>query len=74
MEMAMAFESDLNVTVIRPPMIRDLAFGDFKVNELKIGGVFVDVNQVAEFMVNQLASTEWIGKAPVVWTRRAVYR
>lgn len=72
MEMTMAFESDLNVTVIRPPIIKDLAFGDLGVNESRLGGVFVGVNQVAEFMVNQLTSTEWIGKAPVVWTKWAI--
>ena len=73
-EMAMAFESDLNVTVIRPPMIRDLDYGDLAAHDSRIGGVFVDVNQLAAFMVDQLDGTDWIGKAPVVWTQRTARR
>lgn len=69
-EMEIAFESDLDITVIRPPMIRNLGFGCLHADESIIGGVLVDVNQVADFMVKQLDSTEWIGKAPVVWTQR----
>jgi nucleoside-diphosphate-sugar epimerase len=71
-EMTMAFESGLDVTVIRPPMIKDSISGDLGVDETRLGGVRVDVNQVAQFMINQLTGTDWIGRAPVVWTKRAV--
>lgn len=74
MEMQDAFNSGLDVTVVRPPMITESANGDFHVHETKLGGTAVGVSQVADFMVDQLLSQQWIGKAPVVWCQRAFFR
>ena len=70
-EMKAAFNSGLDVTVVRPPMITESSGGDLHVHETKLGGISVGVSQVAGFMVDQLTSQEWIGKAPVVWSQRA---
>ena len=69
-EMQVAFGTALDVTVVRPPMITKSAHGSFHAHETRLGGISVGVNHVAEFMVNLLATSEWTGKAPVIWTRR----
>ena len=69
-EIEAAFESSLDVTVIRPPMIAEAVTGRLHVHETKLGGSFAGVGQVADFMVDQLTNREWIGKAPVVWSRK----
>jgi putative NADH-flavin reductase len=68
-EIKAAFESSLDITVVRPPFIIAKSSGQFTARETYLGGSTVAVSDIADFMVKQLTSDKWIHKAPVVWNQ-----
>lgn len=60
-------QSDVEWTVLRPPMIvADTSTGEVRTDEHKSVGSKVAVDDLAEFMLDQLDSGEWIHRAPLV--------
>ena len=59
--------SGLNWTALRPGMITSTG-GRFVPDTLRLANYKVDRDQLADFMLENLNSGEWIGKAPLVAT------
>jgi|GEM_PF-1146955 len=68
-ELQVMVQSNLNWVSIRSPMIREEITGSLVADEHKMPGGEVDVNQLAEFMVDQLDKDKWVRKAPFVATK-----
>lgn len=65
-ELAILMRSNLNWTSVRPPSIAEVS-GKLTAEETNIG-FKVDTNQLADFMLDNIESTEWVRKAPFVHT------
>jgi putative NADH-flavin reductase len=62
-------KSNLNWTLVRPPRItKDKPIGHIVADEKNLASVQVNVEDLAEFLLEQIASKKWIGKAPLVAT------
>ena len=68
-ELAVLMKSDLNWTSIRVAFITDKAQGKFCAHEHKTMGMRVNVDQLVNFMLDNISSDEWIKKAPFVGTQ-----
>lgn len=62
-------KSNLFWTSIRPTMIKENVSGDFISLEKTLSGQSVDVEQLAQFIIDQIESEKWIRKAPIVGTK-----
>ncbi|MHA3043899.1 NAD(P)H-binding protein [Riemerella anatipestifer] len=62
--------STLNWTNIKPPMIKEKVEGRFLTNETKFLGMSVDVEQLCDFMLNNLIEDDWIKKSVIVATKK----
>ena len=62
-------QSNLRWTSLRPTMIKENVNGDFTSLENRLSGQSVDVGQLAQFIIDQIDSEKWIGKAPIVGTK-----
>lgn len=59
--------SELEWTLIRPPQIvKGPGSGTLSADEKNLNGMQADVNDLSEFMLDQINSREWIRKAPLV--------
>jgi putative NADH-flavin reductase len=59
--------SDLDWTLIRPPRITDEpASGNISVDEKNLKNLKVSVGDLTDFILLQIASKEWIRKAPLI--------
>jgi putative NADH-flavin reductase len=62
-------KSNLDWTLVRPPRItKDKPIGHLIADERNLAAVQVNVEDLTEFILNQINSSEWIGKAPLVAT------
>ena len=68
-ELQLLEQSSLDWTSVRPPSIKEKVNGEFVADENKFIGNAVDLNQLSDFMLDELNNNKWIGKAPVVGTR-----
>ena len=60
-------QSDLAWTVIRPPMIsKAKPAGKLLTSANRLLGQKVDVEDLADFMLEQIESTDWVGNSPLV--------
>lgn len=60
-------ESDLQWTLVRPPRIVDgTPSGSVAADAKNLASVQVNVEDLADFMLEQITSTQWVGKAPLV--------
>jgi putative NADH-flavin reductase len=67
MELKTIAESDLNWTVLRPPLIGSgKATGNVAASNSDMTGVKIDVEDIADFMLSLLKTNEWDRKAPIV--------
>jgi putative NADH-flavin reductase len=63
-------KSWLDWTLIRPPrIVRGKSKGEIVADETNLASLEIDVEDLAEFMLNQIESKEWIKKALLVATR-----
>jgi putative NADH-flavin reductase len=69
LEMDLVSASGLDYTLIRPGMVKNNVKGEFHSTDRRLGASSVDIEQLADFTVEQIHNTEWIKKAPVVWTK-----
>lgn len=61
--------SGIDWTLIRPPrVIKGKSVGKLAADDKKLIGAAVNVNDLAAFMLEQIESKEWIGRAPLVST------
>lgn len=60
--------SNVDWTVVRPPMIKDGVSGSFTADAEKIHGMKVDTDQLATFMLNEISSDTWVKRSPLVAT------
>jgi putative NADH-flavin reductase len=61
--------SNLDWTLVRPPRItNNKPIGRLVADEKNLASVEVNVEDLAEFLLEQIASRKWIGKAPLVAT------
>jgi len=59
--------SDLDWTLVRPPRItNEVASGNILANEKSLESLKVSVGDLTDFILEQIASKEWIRKAPLV--------
>lgn len=59
--------SDLDWTLIRPPRIaNEVSSGSISVNEKKLESLKVSVEELTDFILQQISSKEWIRKAPLI--------
>jgi len=59
--------SELDWTLVRPPRIaNEKASGNIVVNEQKLDSLKVSVEDLTDFILEQITSKEWIRKAPLV--------
>jgi len=64
-------KSNLDWTLVRPPRItKDKPNGRFIADEKNLASVQVNVEDLADFLLEQIASRKWIGKAPLVATSK----
>ena len=68
-ELQLLVQSKLDWTNVRPPMIKIDAKGEFVADENKFLGMAVDVNQLTDFMLDEIEGRKWNRKAPVVGTK-----
>jgi hypothetical protein len=68
-ELQLLEQSNLDWTSVRSPMIKEKVKGQFAANAKKFIGNTVDLNQLSDFMLNEITNTEWLKKAPVVGTK-----
>lgn len=62
-------KSNLDWTLVRPPRItKDKPIGHLIADERNLASVQVNVEDLTEFILHQINSSEWIGKAPLVAT------
>jgi putative NADH-flavin reductase len=60
-------KSDLDWTLIRPPRITQGKPGfEIIADEKNLAGLNINVEDLADFMLNQIESKEWVKKAPLV--------
>ena len=63
--------SDLDWTLVRPPRIADeKATGNISANEHKLETLKISVEDLTDFILEQITSREWIRKAPLVSLKR----
>ncbi len=65
-ELAIVQQSSLDWTSIRPPLIQDNVPGSLQASVEFLNGNKVDVVQLANFMLDNIDSQDWIKKAPFV--------
>ena len=59
--------SDLDWTLVRPPRIaNEKVSGNMSANEQKLDSLKVSVEDLTDFILEQITSKEWIRKAPLV--------
>jgi len=59
--------SDLDWTLVRPPRItNEVASGNILADEKRLESLKVSVGDLTDFILEQIASKEWIRKAPLV--------
>jgi hypothetical protein len=59
--------SDLDWTLIRPSRIANEAFQEWlSVDEKKLGNIKDSIEDLTDFILQQIASREWIRKAPLI--------
>jgi putative NADH-flavin reductase len=59
--------SDLDWTLIRPPRIENAqSLGSISVDEKSLRNLKVSVDDLTDFILQQISSKEWIGKAPLI--------
>jgi putative NADH-flavin reductase len=59
--------SDLDWTLIRPPRIANEASQEcLSVDEKKLGNIKVSIEDLTDFILQQITSREWIRKAPLI--------
>jgi putative NADH-flavin reductase len=64
--------SDLDWSLVRPPQIvKGKATGKLSADEKNLAGMQVDVDDLTDFILNQITSPEWIKKAPLVATLKS---
>ncbi len=69
MEWDILRKSNLNWILVRPPQItKDKPIGPLAVDEKNLGSAKVNVEDLAEFLLEQINSDKWIEKAPLVAT------
>jgi len=62
-------ENDLDWTLIRPAFITDKkSKGKIKINDKKLPGISVTLEDLGQFIVDQIQSNEWIKKGPMLAT------
>ena len=60
-------KSNLDWTLVRPPrIIRSKSNGILKADEKNLASIHINVENLVEFMLDQLTTTQWIKKAPLV--------
>lgn len=62
-------ESDLEWIILRPPGIKKNRRGELIASEFKLAGSFVDLDQVADFMLSNVSDQQWVKKAPFLATK-----
>lgn len=63
--------SNLDWTLVRPPhIVKGKAFGKVSADEKNLSRTNVNVDDLADFMLAQINSKDWIRKAPLVATPR----
>lgn len=61
--------SAIDWTLVRPPrIVKGESIGRLEADERQIASLQVNVGDLADFMLDQLTSTEWVRKAPLVAT------
>ena len=71
MEWEVLKTSDLDWTLVRPPRIaNEVASGDISANEKNLESLKVSVEDLTDFILEQITSKEWIRKAPLVSSRK----
>jgi putative NADH-flavin reductase len=69
MEWDILRKSNLDWILVRPPRItKDKPLGPLAVDEKNLGSVKVNVEDLAEFLLEQIRSEKWVVKAPLVAT------
>jgi putative NADH-flavin reductase len=68
-ELQLLEQSKLDWTNIRPPVIKEEVEGEFVADENNFLGMTVDVNQLSDFMLNEITNNAWVKKAPVIATK-----
>lgn len=68
-ELSLLEQSGLNWTSVRPPMIKTDIEGTMNADENKFISMVVDVNQLAQFIIDGIEDDTWSQKAPVVGTK-----
>jgi putative NADH-flavin reductase len=69
MEWDILRRSNLDWTLVRPPrIIEGKPAGPLLVDEKNLGSVQINVEDLAEFLIEQIHSEEWLEKAPLVAT------
>ncbi|WP_167494623.1 MULTISPECIES: NAD(P)-dependent oxidoreductase [Vibrio] len=58
--------SNLDYTIVRPPVIADSAKGQFTASNEKMKGTKVERQQLAHFMVDVIDKSDWYGTLPFV--------
>lgn len=62
--------SNIKWTLIRPPRIsKEMASGDISADEKRLQTLSISVDDLTEFMLQQITSDEWVRKAPLVSNR-----
>jgi putative NADH-flavin reductase len=62
-------KSNLNWTLVRPPRImKDKPVGHLVADEKNLASVQINVEDLAEFLLEQINSDKWVAKAPLVAT------
>jgi hypothetical protein len=60
-------QKDINWTLIRPAFITDkIGTGIIVTDDKKLPGLSVTLQDLGKFIVDQVGSTEWIRKAPMI--------
>jgi putative NADH-flavin reductase len=71
MELKTIAESGLNWTVLRPPLIgAGKATGNVAASEKDMTGMKIDVEDIADFILSLLKTSEWDRKAPIVSSQK----
>ena len=65
-ELKVLMNSSINWTSIRPPLINNAGKGVLSANNSKQQGFTVDVNQLAEFILDCIEKNLWLKQAPFV--------
>ena len=65
--------SDLDWTLVRPPRIsNEMTSGSISVDEKNLKNLKVSVNDLTDFILQQISSKEWIRKAPLISSGKKV--